>query len=65
MTKVEQIKILRDTTGCSLYNCRCAVDFSSTHNDCTPVGYLKAITLAVATPTLTFEERVQKFSKGD
>lgn len=63
MTKLEQIKMLRDTTGCSLYNCRRAVDFSSTHSDCTPIGFLKAITLAVAMPSLTFEERVRKFSK--
>ena len=63
MTKLDQVKKLQNITGCSLQNCCHAIDFASNHEGCTPIGFLKAITFSVATPSLTFEERVRKFSE--
>lgn len=56
---------LRDKTGCSLDLCVQAVVYSKNHAGCTPLGYLKAKTLAVATLNVTFEQRVRMFSKEE
>lgn len=57
------VKALRDKTYCSLKKCKEAFDYADTHKDCTPEGYLRAIHNAVATPGLSFEERVRRMSK--
>ena len=56
------IKELREISGAGLHECKKAIEYCETHTDCTPLGYLKACGFAVATPNLTFDERVKKFS---
>ena len=53
---------LRNESGCGLYLCRKAIEFSKEHEGCTPLGYLHAMTDPVNTKGLSFEERVRKFS---
>ena len=53
-------------TGCGYHLGFKALDFVkkyNTDNDITMLGYVKAKTLAVATPNLSFLERVKEFSK--
>ena len=53
-------------TGCGYHLGLKALDFVKKYskgNNITMLGYVKAKTLAVATPNLTFLERVKKFSK--
>lgn len=60
--KNTKIKILHQKTGCSLSNCKKAIEFCQEHPECNEIGYLKAISFALATPKLTFLERVKYFS---
>ena len=56
----EQVKELREQTGCSLYMCKEAIIYAESHEGCTPLGYLKAKTLAVRIEP--FERKVRIFS---
>lgn len=56
------VRRLCEMTGVGTHECRKAIDYCRTHPDCTPMGYLKAKAFAVATPKLTFHERVKLFS---
>lgn len=58
---VEDIKKLREQTGCSLKDCKEAFKYAKSHKGCTPFGYLKAKTLAVKIEP--FEKKVRMFSK--
>ena len=58
---IEKVKILREKTGMSLTLCKRAILYAENHKGCTALGYLKARSIAIATPNLTFEERVRKF----
>ncbi len=62
---LEQILDLRNQTGCSLMACKKAINYAADHDCCTPLGYLKAKGIAVATRNMTFEERVRHFSQID
>ena len=62
--KGEVVKRLREFTGMGTYNCSKAYDYANGDFD-TAVAYLKAKTLAVATPDLSFDERVQRFLELD
>lgn len=57
------IKELREISGAGMYECKKAIEYCEIHIDCTPLGYLMACGVAVATPNLTFDERVKKFSR--
>lgn len=59
---IEKVKILREKTGMSLILCKRAILYTKNHKGCTALGYLKARSIAIATPNMTFEERVRKFS---
>lgn len=56
------VKRLREMSGAGSYDCRKAIMYCRDHPDCTPMGYLRAKAFAVATPKLTFHERVKMFS---
>lgn len=60
-----KIMELRELTGCSIINCKNALLFCEKHSDCTPIGYLRAVSLAVSTPKFSFYERVKWFSSSD
>lgn len=62
MASSNEIKALRDKTYCSLSKCKQAFDYAEKHEGCTPEGYLRAIYNGVATPGMSFEDRVKKFS---
>ena len=57
----EDIKKLKEQTGCSLRDCKEAFEYAESHKECTPLGYLKAKTLAVKIEP--FGEKVRRFSK--
>ena len=57
---LKQIAKLQEVTGCGKMQCKKALDYSKGNIDLA-VAYLKAKNLAVATPNLTFDERVQRF----
>lgn len=57
---IENIKKLREQTGCSLRDCKEAFEYAKSHEGCTPLGYLKAKTLAVNIQP--FERKVMAFS---
>ncbi len=57
-----KIKRLREMSGVGSYDCRKAIEYCKAHPDCTPIGYLRAKSFAVATPKLSFYERVKLFS---
>ena len=40
--RIEQIKKLRDETGCGLNACCKAFEYCDEHPDCSPLGYLRA-----------------------
>jgi len=61
----EKIKEVRLNTGCSIAIAKKAILYTETHNNCTAIGFVKAVSLAVATPSLSFEERVKMFSKKE
>lgn len=58
--KGEKIKQLNTETGMGLHNCTKAYDYANGDHDLA-IAYLKAKTLAVATPGLSFDERVRRF----
>ena len=60
MPTLTEIQKLRHETGCSLYDCKKAFEYAETHDGCTPLGYLKAKTLAVRIEP--FEKKVRLFS---
>ena len=59
-TKGEKIKQLSIETGMGLHNCAKAYNYADGDHGLA-IAYLKAKTLAVATPGLSFDERVQRF----
>ena len=59
---LDQVLRLRRITGAGLMACRNAILYAQEHEACTPEGYLKAKTLAVSTPNISFEQRVRLFS---
>lgn len=67
MSKVtaDMVRELRNKTGCGLQQCKEALEYSFTHENTTPIGYLRAKGLAVATPNMTFEQRVVMFSDSE
>lgn len=64
MIKIDDIKKLREHTGCSMMQCKSALEYSKGDLSLS-IAYLKALTIAVATPNLTFDERVQFFLRRD
>ena len=56
------VKRIHEMSGAGLYDCRKAIEYCRVHLDCTPMGYLRAKAFAVATPNLSFNERVRQFS---
>ena len=66
MNKVDNnfILALREKTGVGLLECKNAALYSNGDMDLA-IAYLKAKTLAVATPKLSFDERVQQFYQKD
>ena len=58
---VEDIKELREQTGCSLRDCKEAFEYAESHKGCTPLGYLKAKCFAVKIEP--FERKVRLFSE--
>ena len=61
--KGEAVKRLCEETGIGMHNCARAYDYANGDHDIA-IAYLKAKTLAVATPGLSFDERVQRFLEG-
>lgn len=59
-SKGEMVKKLSAETGIGMRNCTKAYDYANGDHDIA-IAYLKAKTLAVATPGLSFDERVQRF----
>ena len=55
------VKKLHEMTGVGSHDCRKAIEYCKAHPDCTPMGYLRAKAFAVATPKLSFYERVRLF----
>lgn len=51
---------LRDKTGCGLILCKKAIEYSNGDEEIA-LAYIKAKTIAVATPNLSFDERVKLF----
>lgn len=62
MKTIEKVQILRNQTGINFTLCKRAILYAKNHKGCTALGYLKARSIAIATPNMTFEERVRKFS---
>lgn len=60
MPTIQEINKLRQATGCSLKDCKEAFEYAESHEGCTPLGYLKAKTLAVNIQP--FERKVKAFS---
>ena len=58
------IKELREKTGVGMMFCRKAIEYSN-GNEKIAMAYIKAKTLAIATPKLTFDERVKIFIEKD
>lgn len=65
MKTIEKVQILRNQTGINFTLCKRAILYAQNHKGCTALGYLKARSIAIATPNMTFEERVRKFSHLD
>ena len=63
-TELKLVQDLIKETNCGFHLALKALSFVKEHKDenVTMVGFVKAKTLAVATPNLTFLERVKKFS---
>lgn len=60
MTDIEKVKLLREKTGIGLMQCAEAVKYGKGDLNMA-VAYLQASSLAVATPGLSFDERVKHF----
>lgn len=58
----ELIIQLREKSGCSVRMCRDALEYGE-KDMCTALAYLKAKGIAVATPGLSFDRRVQRFKE--
>lgn len=58
---LNDIKVLREKTGCSLRECKEAFEYAEEHEGCTPLGYLKAKCFAVRIEP--FEKKVRLFSE--
>ena len=65
INNLQEVLFLREKTGAGIQSCKRAIEYAKTHDKCTSFGYLKAITYAVATKGVSFEERVRMFSDGD
>lgn len=61
---MKEVLELRENTGCSLQDCKKAIEYCEGRTDVTPIGYLKAKTLAVYTK-MSFDDRVKLFSRGE
>lgn len=59
---IEKIRALREKTGCGMMDCKNALAYSKGDFDIA-IAYLDAKHLAVATPNMTFDERVKSFYK--
>jgi translation elongation factor EF-Ts len=55
-----EIKKLHDKTGCDIMTCKKAVEYAN-GDEKLMLAYLKAKFIAVATPKMTFDERVRRF----
>jgi translation elongation factor EF-Ts len=62
--KGQDVKQLSLETGMGMHNCAKAYEYANGDHDLA-VAYLKAKTLAVATPGLNFDERVQFFLRKE
>ncbi len=62
LADMQEALSLKEKTGAGIQNCKRAIKYAKVHDGCTPLGYLKAITYAVATRGISFEERVRMFS---
>lgn len=58
------IQKLREKTGCGLIDCKKALEYGD-GDFAIAIAYLKAKGFAVATPGLTFDERVKYFLTKD
>lgn len=61
---MNEVLRLREETGCSLSMCKDAIEYCNDRIDVTPLGYLKAKTIAVHTH-MSFDDRVKFYSKGE
>jgi hypothetical protein len=59
---IDSIKRLNYITCAGMGMCKKALEYSNGDHE-TAIAYIKAKTLAVSTPKLTFDERVQYFKK--
>lgn len=55
------VKKLRKQTGCSLAMCKNAFDYAETHENCKPIGFLRA-SLFGGYRNETFEDTVRRYS---
>lgn len=60
VARIKAIKELRERTGCGMAMCGRAYDYAK-GDEKISIAYVRAKGLAVATPGLTFDERVQRF----
>ena len=58
--KKEFVKELREETGCTLSDARKAIQYAGDDKRLA-IAYIRAISLAVATPSKSFDERVKLF----
>ena len=63
MNDREKALKLANETGAGIRLCYQAILYANEHPDVTALGYVRAKGLAVATPGLTFHERVIRFSE--
>ena len=59
----EQVKALRKQTNCSLSFCKEAFDYAEKHENCKPIGYIRA-RLFGTYQNETFENAVKRYSKN-
>ena len=58
------IKELREKTGCGMFLCKQALDYAKGDGR-VAIAYLKAKSYAVATPNISFDERVKLFIENE
>ena len=61
---MKEVLKLRENTGCSLQDCKKAIEYCVGRTDVTPIGYLKAKTIAV-NMKMNFDERVKYYSRSE
>ena len=61
---MKEVLKLREKTGCSLQECKNAIEYCKGKKDVTPIGFLKAKTIAVCTH-MNFYDRVKFYSRGE